>query len=84
MLPDCNGDGVPDVIAGSHKDDTNGLDSGTVRVHSGIDGTILYSYFGDAAQGVAAPQVGQRIPIMAPLVSVFVAWAPEEEVDSGR
>jgi DNA-binding IclR family transcriptional regulator len=25
-------------------------------------------------------QVGQRIPVMAPLASVFVAWAPEEDV----
>lgn len=25
-------------------------------------------------------QVGQRIPVMAPLASVFVAWAPEAEV----
>lgn len=27
------------------------------------------------------PEVGQRIPIMAPLVSAFVAWAPEDEID---
>lgn len=27
------------------------------------------------------PEVGQRIPIMAPLASVFVAWAPEEAVE---
>lgn len=26
-------------------------------------------------------EVGQRIPIMAPLVSVLVAWSPEEEVE---
>ena len=29
----------------------------------------------------ASTQVGQRVPIMAPLTAIFVAWAPDEEVE---
>jgi hypothetical protein len=46
---DVNDDGRSDVIVGAPGDDNNGIDSGSARVFSGIDGTILYSFVGAAA-----------------------------------
>ncbi len=46
---DVNGDGCADLIVGAHYDDDNGLDSGSARVFSGLDGTILYTFHGDSA-----------------------------------
>lgn len=40
-LGDVNGDSVPDVLAGSYKNDVNGTDSGSIRVYSGVDGAVL-------------------------------------------
>ncbi|MCA8941229.1 MAG: FG-GAP repeat protein, partial [Planctomycetes bacterium] len=45
---DVNDDGVEDFVVGAYLDDTNGMDAGLVRVFSGVDGTILYSFYGDA------------------------------------
>ncbi|MEE9392008.1 MAG: integrin alpha [Planctomycetota bacterium] len=46
---DVNGDGFADVIVGAPLDDNNGLDSGSVRVISGLDNTTLYTFDGDGA-----------------------------------
>ncbi len=46
---DVNGDGFADLIVGAPMDDNNGLSSGSARVLSGIDGNVLYEFFGDAA-----------------------------------
>ena len=50
---DVNGDGVEDLIVGVLFDDNNGTDSGSARVFSGIDGTVLYSFDGDSAGDVS-------------------------------
>ena len=34
---------------GAHFDDDNGADSGSARVFSGLDGSILYTFYGDSA-----------------------------------
>ncbi len=44
---DVNGDGVPDLIVGSPKDDTIGPDAGAARVISGADGSTIHEFFGD-------------------------------------
>jgi hypothetical protein len=44
---DVNGDGRADLIVGASKDDNNGDRSGSVRVFSGLDGSILYTFNGD-------------------------------------
>ena len=41
---DVNGDGFADIIVGAEGDDTNGSDSGSARVFSGSDGSILYNF----------------------------------------
>jgi hypothetical protein len=46
---DVNNDGYADVIAGAPYDDNNGTDSGSARVLSGLDGSILYTFNGDDA-----------------------------------
>ena len=46
---DVNGDGLDDLIVGAPLDDNNGTDSGSVRVLSGADGSVLYNFDGDSA-----------------------------------
>jgi len=44
---DVNKDGYDDVIVSAHRDGTNGTDSGAVWVYSGIDGSVLYTIYGE-------------------------------------
>ncbi|MCA9272912.1 MAG: FG-GAP repeat protein [Phycisphaerales bacterium] len=44
---DVNGDGFPDLIVGANGNDTNGSFAGSARVFSGVDGSILYTFYGD-------------------------------------
>jgi hypothetical protein len=44
---DVNGDGHPDFCAGAPGDDNNGGDSGSLRVYSGLDYSILATLNGD-------------------------------------
>ncbi len=46
---DVNADGYEDVVVGAFRDDNNGSDSGSARVFSGVDGSLLYEFNGDAA-----------------------------------
>ena len=47
---DVNGDGFDDLIVGAYGDDNNGSGSGSARVFSGVDGSILYTFDGDSIQ----------------------------------
>ncbi len=58
---DVNGDGFGDIIAGARSDDNNGSNSGSVRVYSGFDGAILFTFNGDSADdqlGLSASGAG--------------------------
>ncbi len=46
---DANGDGFDDIIVGASSDDNNGIGSGSARVFSGFDGSVLYTHNGDSA-----------------------------------
>ena len=46
---DVNGDGKDDLIVGAPFDDDNGFNSGSVRVLSGSDGSVLYIFDGDGS-----------------------------------
>ena len=48
-VSDVNGDGRSDVLAGAYLDDTNGTNAGMARLYSGIDGSTLFTWYGDAA-----------------------------------
>ena len=45
---DVNKDGYADVIVGAMQDDDNGLECGSARVLSGLDGAVLYTFYGDS------------------------------------
>ncbi len=45
---DVNGDGFADLIVGTVGDDNNGAESGSARVLSGFDGSVLYNFDGDS------------------------------------
>jgi DNA-binding IclR family transcriptional regulator len=51
-----------------------------VLVRAGSD-VLCIARAGPAQEPGRTARVGQRIPLMAPLASVFVAWAPEDEID---
>ena len=58
---DVNGDGFADFVVGAPNDDNNGLESGSARVFSGVDGSVLYTFDGDSADdlfGVAVSGAG--------------------------
>lgn len=44
---DVNGDGYSDLIVGAHRNDGNGFESGSARVFSGADGSVLATFYGD-------------------------------------
>ncbi len=46
---DVDGDGHADLIVGAPLADPNGSASGRVRVFSGIDGSVIFTFSGDAA-----------------------------------
>ena len=46
---DVNGDGFADLIVGAYLDDNNGVSSGSAKVYSGIDGSVLYTFYGDSS-----------------------------------
>jgi len=47
---DINNDGVPDFLAGAYGQDTNGTNAGSVSAHSGADGSMIWTAFGDSAR----------------------------------
>ena len=57
------------------------LDMGAVALVRAGGDALCISRAGPRRAKVEPPEVGQRIPIMAPLVSVFVAWSSDEEIE---
>jgi len=49
-------------------------------VRAGTD-ALCIARAGPRRAPVDPPEVGQRVPIMAPLASVFVAWSQEEDIE---
>jgi hypothetical protein len=46
---DINADGTPDFMIGAYADDDLGTNSGSVRVYSGLDGSVLYRLDGNSS-----------------------------------
>ena len=49
LIGDLDGDGCAELLIGAEKDDNNGSDSGSARLHSGFSGALLFSLDGDGA-----------------------------------
>ena len=47
---DVNGDGHADLIVGAPWEDATGADAGMARVFSGVDGAVLHTFHGGAAE----------------------------------
>jgi predicted lipoprotein with Yx(FWY)xxD motif len=54
---DVNKDGYDDFIVGAPEDDNNGSNSGSARVFSGFDGSVLYTFNGDSAGDILGRSV---------------------------
>ena len=83
---DVNGDGYDDVIVGIPEDDNNGAESGSARVFSGVDGNVIYTFDGDAANSLFGHSVSGGGDMngdgYADLV-VGAKWADTNGVNSG-
>lgn len=55
---DVNADGFDDFIAGAPNSDRNGQNSGFVRIHSGIDASVLYYYEGNSGDKLGESSAG--------------------------
>ena len=73
---DVNMDGFDDVIVGARYDDSNGTDSGSVTVFSGADGSVLYTFGGDAASDWFGHSVGGAGDVNSDGVPDLIVGAP--------
>ena len=80
---DVNGDGMPDLIVGAYRDDNNGLDSGSARVLSGSDGSVLYNFDGDSAGDNFGWSVSGAGDVNGDGIDDFIVGAPRDDSRSG-
>ena len=83
---DVNGDGSNDLIVGTPLDDINGPDSGSARVLSGVDGSVLYSFAGDSAGDQFATSVSGAGDVNGDGFADLIVGAPFDDnngADSG-
>ncbi|MCP3915414.1 MAG: hypothetical protein GY711_07655 [bacterium] len=73
---DVTGDGVTDIIAGAPNDDANGSRSGTVRVLSGVDGSVVYTHVGPEVDDFFGASVGGAGDVNMDGVEDYIVGAP--------
>lgn len=87
LAGDLDGDGIPDVIAGSHLDDNNGTDSGSARVVSSKTGAILFTADGGSPGDQLGSSVGGVGDVDGDGVPDLITGAPFDDnssfVDAG-
>ena len=84
---DFNGDGFADLIVGARGDDNNGTDSGSTRVFSGVDGSILYTLDGGSPNDYFGASVSSAGDANADGFADVIVGAPLDDDngnDSGR
>ncbi|MCA9773387.1 MAG: FG-GAP repeat protein, partial [Myxococcales bacterium] len=73
---DVNGDDIPDLVVGARYDGNNGFDSGSVRVFSGANGSILYTFDGDATNAELGTAVSDAGDVNGDAFADVIAGAP--------
>ena len=76
-----NGDGYDDLIAGAPTVSTNGLYSGSARVYSGIDGSLLYSLYGANERDQFGYSVSGAGDVNGDGYDDFIVGSPEENTN---
>ncbi len=79
---DVNGDGFADLIVGASGSDVNGSLCGMARVLSGIDGSTLYTFYGDDAGDGLGRAVSGAGDVNADGFDDVIAGAPSDD-DNG-
>jgi hypothetical protein len=84
---DVNNDGFPDIVAGAPFDDNTAADAGSVRVYSGANGAILWTFDGAAA----GDQLGSSVAVVGDIdrdgwrdIAAGAPLADSSGVDAGR
>jgi hypothetical protein len=83
---DVNNDGFADVIVGASGDDNNGTNSGSARVFSGRDGSILYTVNGDSNYDYLGDSVSAAGDVNNDGYADVIVGAPDDDnngTDSG-
>ena len=78
---DVNGDGVADLIVGARLDDNNGSNSGSARVFSGTDGSVLYTFDGDSAGDFFGQSVSGAGDVNGDGFDDLIVGAPLDSID---
>ena len=84
---DVNGDGFDDLIVGVDRDDNNGTDSGSARVLSGSDGSVLYVFDGNSAGDQFGFSVSGAGDVNGDGIADLIVGAPRDDdsaIVSGR
>ena len=80
---DVNGDGTPDLIVGAPFDDNNGNDSGSARVLSGSDGSVIYTFDGDNSLDFSGRSVSDAGDINGDGIDDFIVGASSGGANGG-
>ncbi len=84
---DVDGNGHDDLVLGSPADSNAGANSGSIRVMSGLDGTVLHSLDGSAAGDAFGTSVAGAADFNGDSLADFVVGAPYDDhaaADAGR
>ncbi len=74
-----NGDGFGDLIVGAYWDDNSAFNSGSARVFSGVDGSILYTFDGDSFRDYFGSSVSGAGDVNADGFADLIVGAPFDD-----